>query len=322
MKLQSGFSMITTGTPLENNVNELWTLFRFINPGLLGSRKRFHQRFAVPIQKDQDQEQKRNLKRIIQPFILRRLKSQVMDELPARTEVTLKVRLSQQEAALYETMRQQALKNLENSDAHHGQKHMQILAELTRLRQLCCDPRLIYPESEISGAKLDLLQDLLGELLSTGHKALIFSQFVKNLHLVQNRLQSMDVEYRYLDGSTPGRLREQEIQAFQAGQGDVFLISLKAGGLGINLTAADYVIHLDPWWNPAVEDQAADRAHRIGQERPVTVYRLVAENTVEEKIVQLHAEKRDLADSLLEGSDVSHRVDAEELMQLLREGAG
>jgi SNF2 family DNA or RNA helicase len=322
MKLQSGFSMITTGTPLENNVNELWTLFRFINPGLLGSRKRFHQRFAVPIQKDQDQEQKRNLKRIIQPFILRRLKSQVMDELPARTEVTLKVRLSQQEAALYETMRQQALKNLENSDAHHGQKHMQILAELTRLRQLCCDPRLIYPESRISGSKLDLLQDLLGELLSTGHKALIFSQFVKNLHLVQNRLQSMDVEYRYLDGSTPGRLREQEIQAFQAGQGDVFLISLKAGGLGINLTAADYVIHLDPWWNPAVEDQAADRAHRIGQERPVTVYRLVAENTVEEKIVQLHAEKRDLADSLLEGSDVSHRVDAEELMQLLREGAG
>ncbi len=322
MKLQAGFSMITTGTPLENNVNELWTLFRFINPGLLGPRKRFHQRFAVPIQKDQDQEQKRNLKRIIQPFILRRLKSQVMDELPARTEVTLKVRLSQQEIALYEAMRRQALENLENSDAHHGQKHMQILAELTKLRQLCCDPRLIYPESEISGAKLDLLQDLLGELLSTGHKALIFSQFVKNLHLVQQRMQSMGINYRYLDGSTPARDREKEIQAFQAGEGDVFLISLKAGGLGINLTAADYVIHLDPWWNPAVEDQAADRAHRIGQDRPVTVYRLVAENTVEEKIVQLHAEKRDLADSLLEGSDVSHKVDADELMQLLQEGAG
>ncbi|MFP4258811.1 MAG: SNF2-related protein [Desulfovermiculus sp.] len=321
MKLQAGFSMITTGTPLENNLNELWSLFRFINPGLLGPRKRFHERFVLPIQKEQDQEQKRALKRIIRPFILRRLKSQVMEELPARTEVTLKVSMSGQEAALYETMRRQALENLESRDANHGQKHMQILAELTRLRQLCCDPRLVYPESGISGSKLDLLQDLVAELLSTGHKALIFSQFVKNLHLVQERLQSLGVEYRYLDGSTPIRVREQEISAFQAGQGDVFLISLKAGGLGINLTAADYVIHLDPWWNPAVEDQAADRAHRIGQDRPVTVYRLVTENTVEEKIVQLHAEKRDLADSLLEGSDVSHRVDAEELMQLLRDDA-
>ncbi len=321
MNLQAGFSMITTGTPLENNLNELWTLFRFINPGLLGPRKRFHERFALPIQKEQDQEQKRILKRIIQPFILRRLKSQVMEELPARTEVTLKVGMSQEEAALYEVVRRQALENLESIDANKGQKHLQILAELTRLRQLCCDPRLVYPESEVVGSKLNLLEDLVDELLSTGHKALIFSQFVKNLHLVQGRLQSMGVAYRYLDGSTPSRVREQEISAFQAGQGDVFLISLKAGGVGINLTAADYVIHMDPWWNPAVEDQAANRAHRIGQDRPVTVYRLVTESTVEEKIVQLHAEKRDLADSLLEGSDVSHRVDAEELMQLLREDA-
>lgn len=318
MQLQAGFSMITTGTPLENNLNELWTLFRFINPGLLGPRKRFHERFALPIQKEHDQEQKRVLKRIIRPFILRRLKSQVMEELPTRTEVTLKVGMSEQESALYEAMRRQALENLESTDAGQGQKHLQILAELTRLRQLCCDPRLVYPNIEAAGSKLELLEELVAELLSTGHKALIFSQFVKNLHLVQERMHSMGVEYRYLDGSTPAREREQEITAFQAGQGDVFLISLKAGGLGINLTAADYVIHLDPWWNPAVEDQAADRAHRIGQERPVTVYRLVTENTLEEKIVQLHAEKRDLADSLLEGSDVSHRVDAEELMQLLR----
>ena len=320
MKLQSGFSMITTGTPLENNLNELWTLFRFINPGLLGPRKRFHERFALPIQKEQDQEQKRVLKRIIQPFILRRLKSQVMEELPARTEVTLKVGMSHEEAALYETVRRQALENLESMDAdQQGQKHLQILAELTRLRQLCCDPRLVYPESGVIGSKLNLLEDLVNELLSTGHKALIFSQFVKNLHLVQERLQFIGVAYRYLDGSTPSRVREQEISAFQAGQGDVFLISLKAGGVGINLTAADYVIHMDPWWNPAVEDQAANRAHRIGQDRPVTVYRLVTEGTVEEKIVQLHAEKRHLADSLLEGSDVSHGVDAEELMRLLRE---
>jgi SNF2 family DNA or RNA helicase len=158
MKLQAGFSMITTGTPLENNLNELWTLFRFINPGLLGPRKRFHERFALPIQKGQDQEQKRVLKRIIQPFILRRLKSQVMEELPTRTEVTLKVRMSGEETALYEGMRRQALENLESIDADHGQKHLQILAELTRLRQLCCDPRLVYPESQVTGSKLDLLK--------------------------------------------------------------------------------------------------------------------------------------------------------------------
>ncbi len=318
MQLQAEFRMATTGTPLENNLHELWTLFRFLNPGLLGSRKRFHERFAVPVQKNQDQEQKKILKKMIRPFILRRLKSQVMDELPARTEVTLQVSMSREEAAMYEAMRRQAVENLENADLQPGQKHLRILAELTRLRQMCCHPRLIYPESTTPSSKLALLEEVVTELLANGHKALIFSQFVRNLALVQERLQRLRVQYRYLDGSTPARKREEEIAAFQSGQGDVFLISLKAGGLGINLTAADYVIHLDPWWNPAVEDQAADRAHRIGQERPVTIYRLVAEKTVEEKIVRLHAEKRELADSLLEGSDAVHKVDADELMDLLR----
>jgi superfamily II DNA or RNA helicase len=319
MNLQAGFHMATTGTPLENNLNELWTLFRFLNPGLLSSRKRFHEHFAVPIQKYHNQEQKRLLKRIIRPFILRRLKSQVMEELPARTEVTLKVRMSQDEVALYEAMRRQALENLEQADINQGQKHFRILAELTKLRQICCHPRLVFPESELPSSKLALLEEIVSELVANGHKALIFSQFVKNLHLVQERMHSLGIKYRYLDGSTPSRLREEEITAFQSGQGDVFLISLKAGGMGINLTAADYVIHLDPWWNPAVEDQAADRAHRIGQDHPVTIYRLVTEDTVEEKIIQLHAEKRDLADSLLEGSDMSYKVDAEELIELLRQ---
>ncbi|MCF8106727.1 MAG: DEAD/DEAH box helicase [Desulfohalobiaceae bacterium] len=318
MQLQAEFRMATTGTPLENNLHELWTLFRFLNPGLLGSRKRFQDRFALPIQKHQDQEQKKILKKMIQPFLLRRLKSEVLEELPARTEVTLQVTMSREEAALYEAMRQQALENLEEVDLQPGQKHLRILTELTRLRQMCCHPRLVYPESAAPSSKLDLLEEVVSELLANGHKALIFSQFVRNLSLVKERLQSLGVAYRYLDGRTPTRIREEEIAGFQSGQGDVFLISLKAGGLGINLTAADYVIHLDPWWNPAVEDQAADRAHRIGQERPVTIYRLVTKNTVEEKIVRLHAEKRELADSLLKGSDAVHKVDTDELMDLLR----
>ncbi len=319
MNLNARFRMATTGTPIENNLTELWTLFRFLNPGLLGPRKKFNERFVLPIQKHENSERKKTLKRIIQPFILRRMKSQVLEELPSRTEVTLKVSLSQEETALYEAMRMQALENLDKTNEKGGPRHLQILTELTRLRQFCCHPRMVISESQVPGSKLDLLQEIVTELLANKHKALVFSQFVKHLTLVRERLDAMGIQYRYLDGSTPGHVREQEIRAFQEGRGDLFLISLKAGGLGLNLMAADYVIHLDPWWNPAVEDQATDRSHRIGQENPVTVYRLVAENTIEEKIVRLHAEKRDLADSLLEGTDSGSRVSADELMQLLRD---
>ncbi len=160
---------------------------------------------------------------------------------------------------------------------------------------------------------------MVGELLDSGHKALVFSQFVGHLSLIREYLDSQKISYRYLDGSTPPKDRKKEVDAFQSGDGDLFLISLRAGGLGLNLTAADYVIHMDPWWNPAVEDQASDRAHRIGQLRPVTVYRLVTKGTIEEKIVKLHQEKRDLAGSLLEGSDISGKISAEELVKLIRE---
>ncbi len=321
MDIKAGFRMVTTGTPIENNLAELWTLFRFLNPGLLGSRKAFYEKFALPIQKFDDTEQKKIPKKIIHPFILRRLKSQVMEELPPRTEVTLKVRMGKEEAALYEAVRIQALENLEGDAVNPGARHLRVLTELTRLRQLCCHPRMLFPESNMQGSKLALVEEIISELLANGHKALVFSQFVKHLALVRERLDDLGIDYRYLDGSTPGHLRQKEIMAFQEGKGDLFLISLKAGGLGLNLTAADYVIHLDPWWNPAVEDQATDRSHRIGQENPVTVYRLVTENTVEEKIVSLHAQKRDLADSLLEGSDMGGRISAEELMKLLRDPA-
>ena len=321
MNLKAGFRLATTGTPIENNLTELWSLFRFLNPGLLGPRKQFNEQFVFNIQNSEDSEQKRMLKRIIQPFILRRLKSQVMDELPPRTEITLKVSMSEEEAVLYEAIRLQALEKLKNEVQQGGAKNkgIRIITELNRLRQLCCHPRMLYPESKAPGSKLALFEEIVTELLANGHKALVFSQFVKHLTLVRERLDELKIDYRYLDGSTPGHARQKEIMDFQEGKGDLFLISLKAGGLGLNLTAADYVIHLDPWWNPAVEDQATDRSHRMGQKNPVTVYRLVTENTVEEKIVRLHAEKKDLANSLLEGSDVSAGISAEELMKLFTE---
>ena len=319
MHLQAQFRLITTGTPIENHLGEFFTLFHFINPGLLGSRERFNERFAAPIERHNDREAGRRLKKLIQPFILRRLKAQVLEELPPRTEVLLEVELSPEETAFYEALRRQALERIETEAGAGGHQRMRILAEITRLRQACCHPRLVLPESTLPGAKLALFAEVVGELLDNGHKALVFSQFVGHLALIRAYLDEHAIPYRYLDGSTPARERQREVEAFQAGQGDLFLISLKAGGLGLNLTAADYVIHMDPWWNPAVEDQASDRAHRIGQQRPVTVYRLVARNTIEEKIVRLHGEKRDLADSLLEGTDASGRISADDLLRLIRE---
>jgi len=319
MGLKARFKVVTTGTPIENHLGEFWTLFNFINPGLLGSRERFNTRFAGPIERSNDREARRRLKKLVQPFILRRLKSQVLEELPPRTEVMLQVEMSPEETAFYEALRQKALERIEAEQGAAGQKPMQILAEITRLRQACCHPRLILPESALVGSKLTLFGEVVAELLENGHKALVFSQFVGHLALIREYLDQRHIPYRYLDGSTPPKERQREVTAFQAGEGDLFLISLKAGGLGLNLTAADYVIHMDPWWNPAVEDQASDRAHRIGQERPVTVYRLVAKNTIEEKIVRMHAEKRDLADSLLDETDASARISADELLRLIRE---
>jgi SNF2 family DNA or RNA helicase len=319
MGLKGEFKVITTGTPIENHLSELWTLFNFINPGLLGSYDKFNTQFAIPIEKYNSRDAKRRLKKLIQPFILRRTKSQVLEELPPRTEVVLQVEMSPEEAAFYEALRQQALERLARADAPAGQKHLMILAEIVKLRQACCNPRLVAVDSGISSSKLEVFGEIISELLENRHKALVFSQFVGHLSLIREHLDQRGVNYRYLDGSTPPKERKSEVDAFQAGDGDLFLISLKAGGLGLNLTAADYVIHMDPWWNPAVEDQASDRAHRIGQQHPVTVYRLVARNTIEEKIVKLHQDKRDLAGSLLEGSDVSGKVSAEELLKLIQE---
>ena len=323
MNLQADFKLITTGTPLENHLGELWNLFRFINPGLLGSLNRFNEKFAAPIERNRDRNARQRLRKLVMPFMLRRTKNQVLEELPARTDVVLRVESSPEQIAFYEALRQKAVEKLEGVGAEDagGPKHLQILAEIMKLRRACCHPKLVHPETNIGSAKLDAFEELVEELLQNGHKALVFSQFTGHLGILREYLDERGVSYQYLDGSTTAGEREKRVRAFQSGEGDLFLISLKAGGTGLNLTAADFVIHMDPWWNPAVEDQASDRAHRIGQTRPVTVYRLVAKGTVEEKIVRLHREKRDLAESLLEGSDMSGKMSADDLLRLIREPA-
>jgi SNF2 family DNA or RNA helicase len=244
----------------------------------------------------------------------------VLSELPPRTEIVLPVELTQEETALYESLRRDALEKLAALEAPESQKSIQILAEMMRLRRACCNPNLVAPELKLQSSKLTVFARLLDDLLENKHKVLVFSQFVDHLTLIRKHLDERGIGYQYLDGSTPMQERKKRVDAFQAGTGDVFLISLKAGGVGINLTAADYVIHMDPWWNPAVEDQASDRAHRMGQLRPVTIYRLVARHTIEEGIVDLHKHKRDLADSLLEGSDMSARMSPGDMLKMLQEG--
>ena len=315
MQLQAPFRMMLTGTPVQNHLGEIWNLFNFINPGLLGTLSHFTDTYIKP----ESNLARKHLKKLIAPFILRRTKSAVLDELPAKTEIIRKIELSTEEMAFYEALRRKAIASLENDDSTQGMKHLKALAEITRLRQACCNPALVNPELNISSTKLATFLEIVAELIENKHKALVFSQFVTHLTLVRRALDQLGIKYQYLDGSSSMPDREKSVKNFQAGDGDLFLISLKAGGLGLNLTAADFVIHLDPWWNPAVEDQASDRAHRIGQIRPVTIYRLVAQNTIEEKIIHLHNTKRDLADSLLEGSDKSAKLSMAQLVSLIKD---
>jgi superfamily II DNA or RNA helicase len=319
-RLKARFRLALTGTPIENYLEELWSLFAVITPGLLGSRDSFGRRFATPIERNRSDTALSALRALIRPFILRRTKSAVLAELPPRTEVTLEIDLPEEERAFYEAVRRRALEalaQLRDRDAG-GQTRIHLLAEITRLRRACSHPALIDPQTTLPGAKLEAFMDLVQELIRNRHKALVFSQFVGQLERVRDALGAAGIAHQYLDGGTPAREREKRVAAFQAGEGEVFLISLKAGGTGLNLTAADYVIHLDPWWNPAVEDQASDRAHRIGQQRPVTVYRLIVRDSIEQKILDLHRTKRDLASDLLDGSEISARLTDEDLLDLIR----
>lgn len=316
MALKGDFRLMLTGTPLQNHLNEIWNLFQFANPGLLGSYQQFTDRFILPVERDHDAERQRLLRRLLSPFLLRRTKDDVLSELPGKTEITLRVELSVEEQALYDNLRQQAIANLEEGT----KSPLQALAEITRLRQAACNPRLINQKLDIPSSKTQAFLNLVDELRQSGHRALVFSQFTSHLALIREELDRQQIAYLYLDGSTTPSDRDRLVRQFQTGSEPLFLISLKAGGLGLNLTAADYVIHLDPWWNPAIEDQASDRAHRIGQERPVTVYRLIAGGTIEEKIIRLHQNKRSMADALLQDADLFTQISADDIIRLLREG--
>ncbi|MDO9226380.1 MAG: DEAD/DEAH box helicase [Pseudomonadota bacterium] len=319
-ELDADFRLALSGTPVENRLAELWSIMRFSNPGLLGTLARFNERFATPIERSRSREAQHLLRRLIGPFVLRRIKSEVLQELPPRTELALLIEPEAAEAAHYEALRRQALEEAGQALAGgaSGAARMNILAQLTRLRRAACDPRLTTPEIKLPGAKVLAFAELAAELADNGHKALVFSQFVDFLTLLRAPLDAAGISYQYLDGATPAAERTRRVAAFQAGEGDLFLISLKAGGFGLNLTAADYVVITDPWWNPAAEDQAMGRAHRMGQQRPVTVYRLVGKGTIEERIVDLHHDKRALAEGVLSGEETTALPSSDDLIALMR----
>ncbi len=290
-----------TGTPMENHLGELWALFDFLMPGFLGDAKQFNHLFRKPIENHGNAELQQRLVERIKPFMLRRTKGEVASELPEKTEITRMVSLGKQQAALYESIRIAMEDKVRKTIATKGlaRSHITILDALLKLRQVCCDPRILslkQAKKVEESAKLDLLMDMLPKMVEEGRRVLIFSQFTKMLGLIEKEIIAHHISYTKLTGQT--RKRDEVIDKFKQGKADVFLISLKAGGVGLNLTEADTVIHYDPWWNPAAENQATDRAHRIGQDKAVFVYKLVVENSVEEKIIAMQDKKKALADAV------------------------
>ncbi len=314
-QLRARAKIALTGTPLENRLSELWSILSIVHPGLLGTWEHFRDRFASPIERDGERERLAALAELVRPYLLRRTKEVVTPELPPRIEMLREVELSSAERNLYEAERNKALSQLTSVGET---ERFRVLATITRLRQLACDPTLVVPDAAVASSKLAALMELVDELESAGRKVLVFSQFVRLLERVVELLRNRKTKYLMLDGSTPAAERVRLVDSFQAGDATVFLLSLKAGGMGLNLTAADTVVHLDPWWNPAVEDQASDRAHRIGQDKSVTIIRLVAKETIEEAVLALHDSKRALTQGLLEGADAAGALSATELVDLIR----
>jgi superfamily II DNA or RNA helicase len=310
--LSADFALLLTGTPIENHVHELWSLMQVAAPGLLGARQAFVDRFASPIAAGETRA-RRALADAVAPFVLRRTKGEVARDLPTRQEMLLRIELSRDERLLYDQARMRALARLEAGEARGG---MAALSALTHLRQLACHPKLVDPGSTVESSKLQRVRQIVADLREGGHRILLFSSFTRHLALVRTALELDGATLLQLDGSTPAAERERLVDRFQQGEADGFLLSLKAGGTGLNLTAATYVLHLDPWWNPAAEDQATDRAHRIGQTMPVTVYRLVSVGTVEDRIVSMHQDKRTLARDVLAGSGGATSLDANTLLSL------
>jgi superfamily II DNA or RNA helicase len=323
--LQARHRLCLTGTPLQNHLGELWSQFHFLMPGLLGDEKAFNANFRKPIEKQGDGERNAFLIRRIKPFLLRRTKDNVAKELPPKTEMVRMVELAGAQRDLYETVRVAMDRKVRDEIARKGVARSQIviLDALLKLRQVCCDPRLLKTtgarKPETPSAKLQVLMELVDELLAEDRKLLVFSQFTSMLALIEAELQARAVPYALLTGDTVDRA--EQVDAFQSGQVPVFLISLKAGGVGLNLTAADTVIHYDPWWNPAAENQATDRAWRIGQDKPVFVYRLIASGTLEEKIQELQRSKAGLADAVLAGAEMQGlQITPDDLIGILSSG--
>ena len=319
-QISSDFRIALTGTPVENHLGELWSIFDYLMPGYLFSYKRFHSTFEAPIVQYGSEKTLTRLQKMIAPFVLRRLKKDVLKDLPEKLEKNMFTPLEGEQKRLYQAHVQRLeLLLARQSQQEFNQSKIEILAELTKLRQLCCDPALLYENYQAASSKLELCLELIQNAADGGHKMLIFSQFTSMLDRIADRLNQEHIPYYVLKGSTPKQERLQLVNAFNQDETPVFLISLKAGGTGLNLTAADIVIHYDPWWNTAVQNQATDRAHRIGQKNKVLVYRLIAQNTIEEKILNLQQKKARLADQILSGEGSSTPVfSREELLELLQ----
>jgi len=317
--LRANHRFVLTGTPMENSVRDLWSIMNFALPGYLGDRKDFRERYELPIARGSAPEVQRRLSRRLQPFLLRRRKRDVAKDLPEKIEQVVLSSLTSQQRAAYDALLREIQAGLGSAgkNVNAGVQRMKMLTGLLRLRQVCCDLRLVGIDKEESSAKLDLLDELLEEATDGEHRVLVFSQFVSMLHLIRERLDELEIPFCYLDGST--KMRQEIVDRFQGDPAiPVFLISLKAGGVGLNLSAADTVIHFDPWWNPAVEAQATDRAHRIGQTRVVTAYKLITRDTVEEKILRLQEKKRAAIDAAIDSEEpLMTGLTTEELEELL-----
>lgn len=322
-QLQSNHRLCLSGTPIENNLGELWSLFAFLMPGLLGKRNDFNENYRTPIEKQNDQGKRDALNKKIGPLILRRTKQTVAKELPPKTEILHTISLSDQQKDLYETVRSAMDKQVRQAIvASGGQAQIVFLDALLKLRQICCHPSLLkFQTNEMEtakkaeSAKMLYLIEMLETLLAEGHRVLIFSQFTSMLSLIEEHLTEQQISYLILTGATKDR--QSLVERFQGGEGEVFLISLKAGGTGLTLTGADTVIHYDPWWNPAAENQATDRAYRIGQDKPVMVHKLICEGTVEQRIQQMQAKKNILAENILDGATHTLELNEKTLSDLL-----